>query len=239
MRLQGELAVVVLGFVALNLLLVFAAIGLFVRMGPAIERILLRNDATIVTAEEILEVLARNPTGPASTTDRERVAVALDRASNNITEGGEEPVIDSIKEYIEPVLEGHEEHRGALVEGLHELVAINRAAMRSVDRDAQRLGTAGAWVASFVGLASLGLTVFLSRSLGSRIVRPILELRQVLLATQSGDRFRRCSIQRAPAELREALTGVNQLLDALAPTGGDGEVDSAAPAAMPGAGGRP
>ncbi|MCA8943248.1 MAG: hypothetical protein KDB80_11865 [Planctomycetes bacterium] len=214
MRLQAELAAVVLGYVAMNLLLVFAAIGLFVRMGPAIEGILLRNDATIVAAEDVLEVLARTSTSTVDTLDRERIAAALTRASNNITESGEAPVIVSIEANVEPALEGDAEARTALVSDLRSLIAINRNAMRAVDEEAQRLGSAGAWAAAFVGFVSLGLCLLLGRNLGNRIVRPILELRQVLAAAHGGDRFRRCAIQRAPAELCESLAGVNQLLDA-------------------------
>lgn len=227
MQLRTELAATVLGFVALNLLLVFAAIGLFVRMGPAIERIILRNDTTIVAAEEILDVLARSPADPVPGPDRQRTARALARARNNITEEGEEPILASIAAHLDSALAGEREARTTLIDDLGRLVAINRAAIRKVDRDAQRLGRAGAWAAAFVGLASLAMSLFLTRSLGSRVVRPIRELRDVLRAARSGDRFRRCSVAGASPELRDALSDLNGLLDVETPVRSDEEMTGA------------
>lgn len=217
MRIQAELTAAVLGFVALNLLLVAATIGLFVRMGPAIEQILLRNDATIVAAEDILEVLARTPTPTVGATDRQRIAAAIALASNNVTEDGESRVIEAIKGSVEPALSGNLDSRAALVDNLNALITINRDAMRRVDQEAQRLGKTGAWIAAILGLASVGLCLLLSQSLGNRVVRPILELRQVLVAAEGGDRFRRCTTRRGSPELREAMISVNQLLDARSP----------------------
>jgi hypothetical protein len=176
-RLQTELAVVVLGFAALNLVLVFASIGLFVRMGPAVETILLRNDATIAAAEELLEAIARNPSAVVPEADRNRVALALERISNNVTEDDEPTAIDAIKEDLGPALEGDAIARRALIDGLRRLIGINRQAMLRADREAQRLGEAGAWTAVFVAIVSLGLCLTIGRRLGSRVVRPLLELR--------------------------------------------------------------
>jgi methyl-accepting chemotaxis protein len=217
MRLRAELAATVLSFVVINLLLVFSAIGLFVRMGPAIDRILTRNDATIVAAESILEVLARSGGARVAPEARDHVRAAVDRARNNITEPGEEPVLSQILSLLPSALEADPSARVALVEQLRQLIAINRSAMRQVDHDAQRLGRAGAWAAMFVGLATLTLSLFLTRSLGRRIVRPIAELCDTLHAYQSGDWFRRCGTRGAAPELRQAMDAVNQLLDATAP----------------------
>jgi len=216
MKLQTELTAVILGCVALNLILALAAISLFLRMGPAIERILLRNDSTIVACEEILEVMARTEDAGVTDADRDHIDAAIRRTRDNITEEGEGPAIEAIAEGVGPALGGDADARRALVDDLHDLIAINRGAMRSADQEAHRLGRAGAWVAAFVGLASLALSLFLCRGLGARIVRPILELRQVLVAAQTGDPFRRCAIRRAPPELKDTLNGVNQILDSRA-----------------------
>ena len=182
MQLRTELAATVLGFVTLNLLLVFTAIGLFVRMSPVIERILQRNDATIVAAEEVLESLARASSAPILEADVGRIRSALQRARDNITEPGERQVLIAIEEQLEPALAGEKDARPLLVDQVHELIAINRTAMREVDREAQRLGKAGAWAAAFMGLTSLALCLFLTRSLARRVVWPVRELRDTLIA---------------------------------------------------------
>ncbi|MBL9079213.1 MAG: hypothetical protein JNL08_17050 [Planctomycetes bacterium] len=217
MPLRTELAATVLGFVLLNLLLVFTAIGLFGRMGPAIDRILQRNDASIGAAEEVLEALARSGDGAVDAAETGRIRAALDRARGNLTEAGEQPALEAVERELPAALAGDAAARQALVARVHDLIAINRAAMRDVDRDAQRLGKAGAWAAALVGLLSLALSLFLTRSLGQRVVLPVLELRDTLRAVRAGDRFRRCMARRASPELQQALEQVNDLLDRTAP----------------------
>ncbi|MCB9869249.1 MAG: hypothetical protein H6836_07215 [Planctomycetes bacterium] len=213
MRLQSDLSVAVLGFVALNVGLAFAAIGLFLRMGPAAERILLRNDATIFAAEDILTVLAGRPGAIDDPDDRTRVAAAIERIASNITEDREPAVIEAIRQLVPAAVAGDATARNTLIVDLRRLIAINRDAMQRADREAQRLGRAGAWAAALVAIASLGLSLFLGRRLGSHVVRPVLELGRVLRAAQSGDRFRRCNLHPAPRELRDALVDLNRLLD--------------------------
>lgn len=213
MQLRTELAAVVLGFAAVVLLLAFSAIGLFVRMGPAIDRILTRNDATIVAAEDILEALAASDGAALDTASRDKTHAAITRARENITEPGEQPILDAIDRHLEAALGGDREARRRLLSDVEQLIEVNRAAMREVDRDAQRLGRAGAWVAAGIGLGSLALCLLLSRSLGRRVVRPMRDLRVTLEAARAGDPFRRCNTLGASPELRGVLDEVNELLD--------------------------
>lgn len=221
MHLRTELAAIVAGFLALNFLLVFTAIGLFLRMGPAIERILQRNDATIVAAERILATFARHGAIPTDAATRADIDAALQRARNNITEPGEGPILATIEGEMPAALAGDAAARVALIGHLDELIAVNRAAMRQVDTQAQRMGTGGAWAAAFVGLASLGLGFVLTRRLGRRVVRPLQELESTLAAALGGDPFRRASTTDAAPELRTALENVNHVLDRSAAVGVD------------------
>ncbi|MFM1872284.1 MAG: hypothetical protein RL398_1706 [Planctomycetota bacterium] len=216
MHLRTELAATVFGFLALNCLLAFAAIGLFGRMGPAIERILERNDATIAAAEDLLTTLAQAPVGPLDAAAEAAIEAAVLRAQGNITEPGEGPVLQRIEEVLPAVVAGKPEARQALTGEVRELIRINREAMLSVDRQAQRLGRSGAWAAAVVGFASLLLGFLLSRRLNRRVVRPLQELESVLLARRGGDAFRRATVGDAAPELRQALEGVNRVLDELA-----------------------
>lgn len=217
MQLRTEVAAGVLTILALDLLLVFAAIGLFVRMGPAIERILTRNDATIVAAEDVLDAFARTGHVALPPVQQERVDAALARARANVTEPGEAEVVDAIERIAPAAQRADPAARTLLLDRLHDLITINRAAIRRADLDARRLGNAGAWAASFVGLATVVLGLFLTRSLDLRVVRPIAEIGDTLHAVRGGDRFRRCSTRGAAHELRRAMEAVNLLLDERAP----------------------
>ncbi len=226
MRLRTELAGGVLAFLTLDLLLVFAATGLFVRMGPAIERILTRNDATIAAAEDVLETLARAGSAGLAEAQRARVHAALARAHANVTEPGETEVLDGIDRVVAVALDGDKAARTVLLDRVRELIAINRTAMRQADLDAQRLGTAGAWAASFVGLATVAFGLFLTRTLDRRVVRPIAEIGETLRAAREGNRFRRCSTRGAAHELRSAMESVNHILDRVGPAPEEGLTDA-------------
>lgn len=209
-----ELVTNVLGFVLLNLLLVFASIGLFTRMGPAVDHILTRNDATIGAVEEILSTLVLTGSGAADAAHVTRVNSAFQRALDNITEAGEREVLERISPLLEPALQADLEARTRLVAELDQLSRLNREAMRRADAKAQRLGRAGAWAALFVGVATLALGLVLAQRLETRVRRPLQELRDTLVAAGAGDRFRRCGNFRASVELRQAMAAANQLLDA-------------------------
>lgn len=213
MRLHTEMAVTILGFVAINLLLILAAIGLFVRMGPAIDRILRRNDASIAAAETIVLVLARTGLTTVAVEDRTIVQAALTRATDNVTEPGEEQVLQDLQLALPGAFAADHAARDTVLTQLEQLIEINRQAMRQVDQNAQSLGGAGAWAAMIVGSVTLALSLLLTRSLGRRVVYPIQELRDTLQAALSGDRFRRCSTPNAASDLRQAMELVNQMLD--------------------------
>ena len=127
MQLRSELAATVLAQVLLVLVVVFAAIGLFVRMGPAIEGILLRNDTTLAAAEDVLIVLAGAGADAVEGEPRERLMAALQRARENVTEPGEDSVLANVDAHVAGALDGDSEDRRALLVGLQELIALNRA----------------------------------------------------------------------------------------------------------------
>lgn len=213
MELRREFFYTIGTLVALNVLLAFGAIGLFVRMLPAIERILEENVYSNIAAEEMLAVLAESPTARVPTEGRRRVEDAFRRAKSNVTEPEEIPVLDAIGRNLRAALDGERDAVVAEVRAIQNLIAINRDAMRKVDREAQRLGRAGAWAAVFVGFLSFLLSVVVLGRLRRRVVEPVVELHHVLEGLRRGERFRRSSPRDAPAEIQEVLQSVNALLD--------------------------
>lgn len=243
MKLQSELSMTVLGFTVLNLALAFVSIGLFARMGPAIERILVRNDATIEAAEEVMAVFAAAPGTAIESRRREQVEGALGRIVQNVTETAEPQAIAEIEESLAHALDGDAAARANLVAALQRLLAVNRGAMLDADREAQRLGSAGAWAAAIVAILSLGLGFALGRRLVRRVVLPVVELRQVLVATQAGDRFRRCGAHDTPREIHDAMLDLNKLLDdrdagPIPDAAAETQAAAGGEPSLPGAGGR-
>lgn len=212
MRLRSELLLYTAVLAAVNLLFAFGAIGLFMRMGPAIERILEENVASIDAAEAILLDFAAYP-GAVPAEHHPRIREAVARAASNVTEAAERPVTARIQQRLEPALGGDPAARTLLIEDLRQLIAINREAMVRVDAEARRYGTGGAWAAVAVGAASFLLSLLVTVQLRRRVIEPLNELHGVLGAARAGDRFRRCRGFDAAIELRQAGEAVNALLD--------------------------
>jgi methyl-accepting chemotaxis protein len=213
MELRRELSIVLAVMVALNLALAFGAIGLFSRMGPAIERILIENLYSIDAAEEMLSVLAEHTEHGASDELRQRFDDAVLQAKGNLTEDREADVLARLEAGKDAALSGDEVARLAAIADVRILIDLNRAAMHEVDLEAQRLSTAGAWTAAFIAVLSFVLSLFVARRVATRILGPLEDLQRVLEAARAGERFRRCRASEGPAELRRVAQSVNALLD--------------------------
>jgi hypothetical protein len=199
--------------VAFNVLLAFGAIGLFTRMGPAIERILQDNVYSTEAAEEMLALLARPSIDPTSAVRQRQFEEALQRAKNNTTELEEVPSLRRIEQHYIVALAGDDIALAVVVQALQQLTAINRQAMVSTDQEAQRLGNAGAWVAVFIAVFSFGISLIIIHRLERRVLNPLVELHDVLEAVRVGNSHRRCRALIAPDEIRQVLNSVNFLLD--------------------------
>ena len=213
MELRREILLTIGALVLLNLLLAFGAIGLLIRMGPAIEHILQENVYSIVAAEGILAEFAEAGGAPLAAAAQRRVQRSLANAKRNVTEGSERPVIAALEAQLPLAMAGNAQVRAQAIHSVRELIRINRMAMRGVDREAQRLGSAGAWAAVFIGLLSFALSLFIVVRLQSRFVRPLVDLHAVLESAREGNRLRRCGLSDAPREVVQVMHSVNTLLD--------------------------
>lgn len=213
MGLRRELILSLGTLVALNVVLAFGAVGLFARMGPAIEHILQENVRSTAAVEEMLAELATAGGLPLTDAARAQVEDAYQRARNNVTEAAEEPVLEAMARELPAALAGDAQARTALVREIHRLLAINRAAMQQSNEDAQRMGRAGAWSAVFVGGLSFALSFVVVSRLRRRFLVPLIDLHQVLEGTHRGEQFRRCRKGDVPAEIGQVLSSVNMLLD--------------------------
>lgn len=208
-QFRASLAVLV-GF---QLITAFGAIGLLSRMTPAIADILNENEYTIEAAHEMLLVLVRRAFDPGGPEQEQRFREALTRAKSNITERGESEVLAHLESLSTAALEGNPAALDATVEGIRELVEINREAMRHAESEARRLGTAGAWAAVILAVAAMAASVLVSWRLTGRLLDPLGELFEVTEAARLGDHFRRCHKGGAIAEMSRLLESVNLLLD--------------------------
>lgn len=214
MDLRRELQIIVLTLALFNLTLAFGAIGLFVRMGPAIERILEENIVSIVAAEEMLSAFANSGGKPLPIEAEAKVEKALASAEGNLTEEAERALLERMRRDGAAAVREDGLVRSRFIDDAARLITINRDAMQRVGRQAQRLGRAGAWAAVLIGLLAFGTSLLVLARLQRRFVRPLVELHRVLEDARTGEKFRRCgSFVDAPRELLDVTQAINALLD--------------------------
>ena len=213
MQLRRDFLLSVGVLVACNILLAFVAIGLLTRMSPAFERILRDNVYSNEAATEMLALLAEPIRDSTAKERQRRFESALQRAKSNITESEEVVVLARLEQQYGDALAGDASAVVVVVQALTHLTAINRRVMVRAEQEAQRLGTAGAWVAVFIAVFSFVISSLIIRRLERQVLNPLVELHDVLEAVHVGNRYRRCRMIEAPEEIRRVLSSINALLD--------------------------
>lgn len=208
MRLRREASLGIAAILGLQLLLSALAISLLTRIGPAIERILEENIYSSEAVEEMLAILATPDS--ASQEVPEAFEAALQRAKENITEEAERPLLESIERQKRAAFAGE---RTEIISSLRQLSQVNRNSTRKADRQANRLGQAGAWAAAMLGALTLGLGIVVYRRLRLRLELPIEELRRTTQRIREGNLHARCFVTDAPIEVKQITADLNWLLD--------------------------
>ncbi len=200
--------------ILLNLLMAFGSIWIFIRMAPAIERIIERNERSLHACEEMLGylVLAKDERGETEALHRS-FTEALERAESNITEEEEPRALETIRMFYPKAFQGSPEAAEKTVYAITRLSTINRGAMIKADHQARQFGKAGAWGIVFMAIAVFTVGMIFLRSLRHNLVTPLEEIDAVLHAFQRRDTLRRCSGTRLSGDIRRIFGLVNELLD--------------------------
>ncbi|MCA9528891.1 MAG: hypothetical protein KC543_02000 [Myxococcales bacterium] len=218
--------------IAILLVIAFGATGLFIRMAPAIHRIVEKNDSALAATEKMLVMLAsqREPAGGDRTTqavaERDRRFVAmLDEARAGLEGPAVDAAAQQVREHAAGAFAGDAEARVAVVGGLETLASASRDAMRESDRRAGRLGAAGAWAGALLGFAGFVVGLLVFGRIRKRLLEPLDELHRVVLAAAKGDSRVRCRTSEASKGFALVMRSLNEVLDhAAAPSGTDDAV---------------
>ncbi|MDD5092378.1 MAG: hypothetical protein PHQ23_15875 [Candidatus Wallbacteria bacterium] len=202
--------------VAMNLLMAFGSIWVFVRMTPAIEMISERNEKSLYACEEMLESLAGLPADKGEA-DRRKLMfeAALKKARSNVSESEEPEALETISRHFHSAFEGDWSAKEKTVSGISHLSRINRKAMAEANRKAKQLGYAGAWGVVFMAAGVFLTGLIFMRGLRKTLVSPLEEISSVLTAYAGGDTLRRCSGANMSPGIRSVYNSLNDLLDNL------------------------
>jgi methyl-accepting chemotaxis protein len=200
--------------IALNIVMAFGSIWIFMRMAPAIEIIIEQNEKSLHACEEMLSTLVLvNQKGNNDEHFIEIFSKALDRAKSNITEKEEPIAIEAIRVNYVQAFEGKSEGVKKTVAAILDLAKINRDAMVKADWKARQFGNAGAWGIVFMASAVFTIGMLFIRGLKKSLVKPLEEIYSVIQAVKAGDSMRRCTGADAPHDIKAIYYGVNELLD--------------------------
>ena len=200
--------------IGLNLLMALGCIWIFVRMTPAIEMIIERNERSLEACEEMLAslaVISHDVHGNPAL--RVTFLNALGHAQKNITEKDEPAALESIRAHYTDAFLGNSDSREKTVAAIIRLGKINRAAMIVADRRARQFGNAGAWGVVFMAVNVFFAGMLFKRTVSRNLVAPLEEIHGVISAHQTGDAMRRCSGPDVRGDVKLIYEGINDLLD--------------------------
>lgn len=195
--------------VVLQVLTSFVGAWLLGRMTPAVERILVENERSLEAVERMALALAEAKHVADAPS---RFVAALAIAEGNVTEEAEREELHALREGHEAAFAGDRGAQERVVGALARLGRINRDAMERSNREAQRLGLAGAWVVALFGVIGLLGSVIAVVRTRRRLVAPLRVLADVVTDHARGGSHRRCP-RTEGGELGEVLGNVNELLD--------------------------
>ncbi|NLF96859.1 MAG: hypothetical protein GX569_08990 [Candidatus Riflebacteria bacterium] len=214
MRLARGLSLGAWLIVGINLLMAFGAIGIFMRMTPAIAEIISNNERSLQACEEMLTAIALSANKIGNISEHQNsFKSALDRARNNVSEEEEPAMIEIISQNFEDAFAGKSNSVTLTTNAILELSRINRNAMMNADKRAQQLGRGGAWGIVFMAIFSFVTGIVFIQQMTKKLLQPLEEIKTVLIEHQSGETRRRCAGANLPTDIRGIFGIINRLLD--------------------------
>ncbi len=214
MRIAQSVRIGVWLLIGLNLFMALGSIWIFMRMAPAIEVIIDRNERSLQACEEMLASLAMITNDKAANEVLKTTFLnALKRAQNNITENEEPGALESIHVGFSDAFIENITARQKTVSAIILLGKINREAMIKADLRAKQFGYAGAWGIVFMAVGVFFAGILFKRSLSKSLIKPLEEIQAVVSARLNGDTLRRCTGSDLPRDFKTVFDGLNEVLD--------------------------
>ena len=199
--------------IGLNLLMALGSIWIFMRMAPAIEVIIDRNERSLQACEAMLSSLALMRAGNGNKDLKTKFMNALRKAQNNVTEKEEPIALASINAHALNAFTGDKTALLKTVAGIDLLGKINREAMIAADIRARQFGYAGAWGVVFMATCVFFAGMVFKRSLSKALVKPLEEIHSVMSAQRHGDTMRRCICPDLTKDVKSLFDGINEFID--------------------------
>ena len=164
------------------------------------------NTETLYYAEQMLSSISTKK-------DIRKFEENLYKAQNNITEVGEQEILEKIAGNYQPAFYGNEKYEEATIDSIAELSKINRMAMQRAGLRAKKMQTVGIWIILFPSIFIWIIGLTLLARIKKIFIKPIEELNDVISDYNSGNRMRRCPSYTVSKDLQKLYDGINTILD--------------------------
>jgi len=183
-----------------------AGIWAFQRLEPFVNTLNSSNTESLYYAEQMLSSISMKK-------DLKKFEENLYKAQNNITEAGEQEVLEKIAGNYQPAFYGNEKYEEATIDNIAELSKINRLAMQRAGLRAKKMQTVGIWIILFPSIFIWIIGLTLLARIKRVFIKPIEELNDVITDYNKGNRMRRCPSYTVSKDLQKLYNGINAILD--------------------------
>ena len=206
--------------VGLNLVLAVITMGLFLRIGPSLDKqfeisqkslelsgrmlshlVAMRNESS-----PPMEEVFRNTLGETKKAETSEAALAYVADIENTFKS----------ELTTTATEAKSTTRNFsnTAQAIQKLIKFHFIAMQKAKSNVEFLSHSGAWIAAFVAWLAFTTALFIYRHTQRSFMKPLEEIHSVLQAAREGDVHRRCTISnQAAMQLKAIESGLNDILD--------------------------
>lgn len=206
MNFSGKIYMYFIFLLICSTVITIAGICGFQRLEPAINLLNSSNTQSLYYTEQMLTSISARK-------DLKTFEKNLDLARKNVTEIGEQEVIDEISATYLPAFKGNKKSEEDTINKIADLAKINRLSMEDAGIEAKKQQAIGIWIILFPSVFIWIIGITLLKRLDRTFIKPIQELNDVIFEYNKGNLMRRCPSITVSKDLQKLYDGINVILD--------------------------
>lgn len=206
MQLSGKIHLYFMILLICSAIIAIAGIYGFQRLEPSINMLNSSNTKSLFYAEQMFTNISEKK-------DLSKFEQNLNLAKLNITENGEEEVLNKISADYPSAFSGNKNAEEKVISDLSDLSKINRQAMEQAGINAKKQKVIGIWIILFPSVFIWIIGFALLKILDITFIKPIQELNNVIFDYNNGNHMRRCPSATISKDLQKLYDGINNILD--------------------------
>ena len=206
MNFSGRIYLYFIILLICSTIITIAGICGYQRLEPTISLLNSTNTQSLYYTEEMLTSISVKK-------DLNKFEQNLNLAKKNISEVGEDKIIDEIYANYLPAFKGNKYAEEITINKITDLAKINRLSMEQAGIDAKKQQAIGIWIIIFPSVFIWIIGITLLKRLDRVLIKPIQELNDVIYDYNKGNYMRRCPSITCSKDLQMLYDGINNILD--------------------------